>query len=53
MDRSLDIEYVNEHREALGHEPLPLDLPWPEVQAHLDLIDKHAPYGQDPWAKYD
>lgn len=48
----MDIHYVNEHRAALGREPLPLDLSEAEVATHLALIDKYAPYGNDPWGEY-
>lgn len=53
MNRRQAISYINEHRAALGHDPLPTNMSACEVDKHLALIDEHAPYGNDPWGIVD
>mgnify|MGYP001583712273 FL=1 len=43
-----ELAFINEHREATGHEPF-TTLTEEEVISHLKRIEKMAPYGQDPW----
>lgn len=47
-----DLDYVNEHRAALGHPTFETLTP-DELRYHLSLIDKHAQYGEDPWGLVD
>lgn len=42
------LEYVNEHRCALGYSEFK-DITEEELVKHEALIDKHAQYGNDPW----
>jgi hypothetical protein len=41
--------FINEHREECDREPFK-ELTPAEIEHHMDLIDKNAPYGQDPWS---
>lgn len=47
------VNYINDHREAVGREPLPHTMDKKEIEKHEKLIDKHAPYGNDPWDDED
>ncbi len=47
---NMKLSFVNDHREALGYEPFTI-MTESEIQAQLALIEEHAPYGDDPWAK--
>ncbi len=43
---------INQHRKACGR-PEFESLTEAQIHEHMDLIDKHAPYGNDPWAHQD
>lgn len=40
---------INAHRKANGHPKIHISTPRHELKRHMDLINKHAPYGNDPW----
>lgn len=42
------LEWINEHREALGYDPFQ-SLSESEIEQNLAAIEKTAPYGNDPW----
>lgn len=46
-----NVDYVNSHREALGYRKIGRSTHPDKVREHLARIDKHAPYGNDPWEK--
>ena len=48
MSKPERLEWVNEHRAAVGREPF-ADLSEEELVRHEQLIAEHAPYGNDPW----
>lgn len=48
---SEDLEYVNEHREAVGRAKLRMPKRHKTLSSHLKLIEDKAPYGEDPWGK--
>jgi hypothetical protein len=43
-----DLDYINEHRAALDLS-LFTALSEDEIIEQLALIEKHAPFGEDPW----
>lgn len=47
-----NVDYVNSHREALGYRKIGRATHPDEVRKHLARIDKHAPYGDDPWERH-
>ena len=49
MSRETQIEYINDHRTACDYEPLPATMTDEEIAYHMNLIDEHAPFGNDPW----
>jgi hypothetical protein len=51
MARS-NLDYINEHRAAVGRPKLARTTPKAAIKRHLKLIDFFAPYGADPWAIY-
>lgn len=42
------LEWINDHREAVGRKKFK-KLSNSEIRKHERLIDKNAPYGNDPW----
>lgn len=46
-----DLNYINEHREAVGRRKLS-DRSAGKVKEHLAAIEKHAPNGDDPWGQH-
>lgn len=40
--------FINEHREATDH-PTFKELTDAEIDHHMNLIEEHAPHGEDPW----
>ena len=52
-DRRDDIDYVNDHRQALGRAPIPYDTAPVEVDRMLALVEEHAPFGEDPFTGDD
>ncbi len=43
-----DMDWINEHRQYFGREPFKY-LPDHVVTRHLDLIERYAEHGEDPW----
>lgn len=46
-----DMAFINEHRVACGYTRFETLSP-AEVKRYLDLILKHAPYGEDPFMEF-
>lgn len=44
------LEFVNLHREAMGRQPF-ASLASCELDEQIDLIERHAPFGNDPWSE--
>ena len=44
----VDLDFINDHREAVGRPKFRM-LSDAAAKKHLALIEKHAPFGEDPW----
>lgn len=44
------LELINDHRMAVGRNPFKT-LNDEQMKKHEKLIDKNAPYGNDPWGR--